>query len=211
MKIGVVCWDEGERLFKEANRVIINSSINLSDDLEFVVFWGGADIWTGFYNQVAVHTHSTYLSRRDHLEREIFRACLSRGIPMLGICRGAQFLCAMSGGELYQDVGHGHLGTHLIQTKEGPLRVTSTHHQMMSPQKVKHDLIGWCDNRCSTYYKEDEVDKPEVDYEIVYFPHTQALCIQGHPEYVKSSDPFFQYTHKLINQYLLTNKVVLCT
>lgn len=209
MKIGCVGWDDTERLFPNDTRVVITNPSDLTDDLDFVGFWGGEDIWTGFYNQQAVHTSSYHKSRRDQQEQEIFKACLAKGIPMLGICRGAQFLCAMSGGELYQDVGHGHLGQHEIQTKDGPLLVTSTHHQMMSPQKVDHDLIGWCDNRCNNYYKESLEDKPEVDYEIVYFPHTQALAIQGHPEYLSENDPFYKYTHQLIEEYLLPSKVTI--
>jgi gamma-glutamyl-gamma-aminobutyrate hydrolase PuuD len=209
MKIGCVGWDDAARLFRGDDRVVVNSPINVTADMVFGGFWGGEDIWPGFYGQTAIHTDSTTKSRRDFQEQEIYKACLAKGIPMLGICRGAQFLCAMSGGELYQDVGHGHSGSHEIQTKDGPLIVTSTHHQMMSPQKVKHDLIGWCDNRCNSYFKEELEEKPEVDYEIVYFPHTQALCIQGHPEYLSPSHAFYQYTHKLINQYLLTNKVTM--
>lgn len=174
-------------------------------DCDVAVFWGGEDIYTGLYGQKAMHTRAGFMSRRDFFEQAAFRFCVHNSIPMLGICRGSQFLCAMSGGELYQDVGHAHCsGDHLIKLKDGrEIKVTSTHHQMMSPQRTQHELIGWCNNLSSSYLKEEKVSPPPVDYEIVYFPQTRALCIQGHPEYTPDGSIFKEVTKELIDEYLI--------
>src|SRR3546814_14796091 len=63
---------------------------------------------------------------------ELFKTCYENGIPMLGVCRGAQFLNVMPGGKLYQDVDN-HVGDHPIydpQNKRVIPNVSSIHHQM---------------------------------------------------------------------------------
>lgn len=140
---------------------------------------------------------------RDARETGIFREALEMGIPMLGICRGSQFLTVMSGGELYQDIGNAHLGSHQVHTEDGKnFKVTSTHHQMMSPQKTNHKVIAYAKEPVLSYKKEQQVEPPKFDYEIVWYPDTKCLCIQGHPEYLRPDSEFSQYTFKLIKEYL---------
>lgn len=42
--------------------------------------------------------------RRDELEYALLSEALNRDVPLLGICRGAQFINAALGGSLYQDI-----------------------------------------------------------------------------------------------------------
>lgn len=46
-----------------------------------------------------------YDRARDELETRLLRNALSRGIPVLGICRGAQLLNVVLGGSLHQRIG----------------------------------------------------------------------------------------------------------
>lgn len=172
-------------------------------DIDYMILWGGEDIWPGIYNQKPSYTHAAHLSKRDQVEIQAARIAISKGIPILGICRGAQLMCAMSGGELFQHIGNNHCRNHSLHTQNQTLITTSTHHQMMDPRGVEHDLIAWVPNMCPDYYKESKVEPPPVDYEIVYFPKTKSLCIQGHPEYVEEKHEFKQYTKKLIDEYLV--------
>lgn len=173
------------------------------EPLDFLIFWGGTDVNPRLYNQRNVYSDKHPDVVRDQIESNLFREARERGIPMLGICRGSQFLCVMSGGELYQDIGHDHLGNHMINTYDGRrFEVTSTHHQMMSPQRTEHSVLGWA-KESHIYKKEGVVEKPKFDYEIVWFPRTKCLCVQGHPEYLPHDSEFSQYTDKLIKEYLL--------
>ena len=42
--------------------------------------------------------------RRDELEYALLSEALNRDVPLLGICRGAQFINAALGGSLYQGI-----------------------------------------------------------------------------------------------------------
>lgn len=42
--------------------------------------------------------------RRDHFESQLLDLAMSRHLPVLGICRGAQLLTVLAGGSLHQDI-----------------------------------------------------------------------------------------------------------
>ena len=100
---------------------------------QVLCFTGGADVSPSLYGEDK-HPRTSVNAIRDEEEVAIYKFALNRRIPMVGICRGAQFLHIMNGGSLYQDVdNHAIYGTHEaidILTQE-VVDVTSTHHQMM--------------------------------------------------------------------------------
>lgn len=192
---------------------------DLLDANGVLVIWGGADISPAIYNQTpGSHTHANDISSRDQLEINLIGQAIKMGMPMLGICRGAQLLCAMAGGTLVQDVT-GHYSNHEILTDNGRrIKATSLHHQMMFPWHTDHKLIAWTAPPISTHYygqqlasEEDEVvtfpetvDPDKREPEIVYFPRLKALAIQGHPEFIHNEKhEFVVYCRNLVNQYLL--------
>ncbi len=176
----------------------------MAGKVDALVIWGGADISPTIYGEpVEPGCGATaFLSHRDQIEVGVTDAAIKAGIPILGICRGAQLLCAMAGGKLYQDV-HGHFGDHEITTHEGESYVTSSvHHQMMNMENMKpedYQLLAW-----STKHRtkpSDGVDGEEP--EVVYFPKIKGLAIQGHPEFMSPDCDFVQYSRKLVKEYLL--------
>jgi hypothetical protein len=171
-----------------------------------VVIWGGADI------------SPSILSRRDALEVEIANEAIKLGIPIIGICRGAQLMCAKSGASLVQHVnGHAN-GYHGIVTHDGrKFNCPSLHHQMMFPwtrgdlPQIDYELIAWSDKQRSDFYygEPDEADDavlldPPLEPEIIWFPGTKSLCIQSHPEFIQSKEhPFVAYCLELVKKYVL--------
>lgn len=123
---------------------------------DLAVFTGGEDVTPSYYGAEAHPT--TYNNRvRDNSESKVSAFFLAREIPMVGICRGAQFLCVMNGGSLYQDVDrHAISGEHELSyvDEKGQARtyhVTSTHHQMQNPytnDDLMFELWGSAD-RCT--------------------------------------------------------------
>ncbi|NIZ07827.1 gamma-glutamyl-gamma-aminobutyrate hydrolase family protein [Pseudooceanicola sp. HF7] len=67
-----------------------------------IVIGGGDDISPGLYDMEIV-ARVTLDPARDRMEKAVIEAALDRGIPVLGICRGAQMLNIVQGGTLHQD------------------------------------------------------------------------------------------------------------
>ena len=190
-----------------------------------LILWGGGDISPSLYGQhPSTRTGALdSLSSKDEIEVRLATAAIKQGIPVIGICRGAQMMCALAGGKLIQDVD-GHLGNHKIVTDNGKiLTTTSLHHQMMYPWEVaNYHLIAWTHTNRSKEYIEgtsiktkeegdvvvgfpSRIDPMYYEPEIVYFPQVKALCIQGHPEFIMNEEhEFILYCKDLIKQYLLT-------
>lgn len=166
----------------------------LIEDADVVVFGGGKDIDPGFYNEKR-GPRTDRPNERDRQEKEDFnyvQKINSEGgdVKVLGICRGAQLICALSGGSLIQDVG-GHCGTHSVSTfDKKELQVNSIHHQMLFPynmEKRNYKILGWSTRNISSHYLNgwNKVKWLPVGFkelEVVYFPQTRALAIQSHPE-----------------------------
>ena len=174
-----------------------------------VMFGGGEDISPSLYNaKRSDFCHaSEQPSIRDTIEKRAFERAQEVGAKVFGICRGAQMVCALSGGTLYQDVT-GHAGRdHLIRTVVGAVyKTSSVHHQMMNPTGTKHKLIAWSDEKLSRHYVvDDKTTKKEVEVEpeIVFFPETNSLGVQGHPEFMPITSSFVRYNSQLIKEYLL--------
>ena len=127
-------------LFKEVTRW--DTNVELSDN-DVVLFGGGSDISPTIYNKICnpVTGATNKLSNRDEIEVEVFKQGSKAGSKFVGICRGAQLLCALSGGYLVQHVdNHASLEGHDILTNDGRvMNVSSSHHQMMVPFDVPHD------------------------------------------------------------------------
>src|SRR3990167_3250317 len=85
-----------------------------------LVIWGGEDISPKIYGQkpaIRWTSATAKLSIRDKLEIALANQAVKMRIPIIGICRGAQLMCALSGGSLIQHVsGHGKFSGHLIVT-----------------------------------------------------------------------------------------------
>ena len=121
----------------------------------------------------------------------MYRFCIGNNIPMVGICRGGQFLNVMSGGEMYQHVEK-HCGYHeIIDVDSGEtVLVSSTHHQMMKPSK-QGALIAYSNLQGSREWYEGSIFKKDIsdqDIEVVYYKHSNCLCFQPHPEFFRPEE-----------------------
>lgn len=69
-----------------------------------ILLTGGHDVGTDVYHQQAKETCGIPCSLRDKMESYILEQSLKDDKPVLGICRGIQFMNAYMGGDLYQDL-----------------------------------------------------------------------------------------------------------
>lgn len=74
----------------------------LLDGLDGLIICGGKDVDAARYGQEAHPLNDDPRPDRDALEDELLSAAIMRGMPFLGICRGAQILNVNRGGTLIQ-------------------------------------------------------------------------------------------------------------
>lgn len=196
-------FGEGQLLSKHGFGVTENI-----EEADLVVFTGGADISPAIYGEP---THGTTYPQapRDDEDRENFIRATSMGIPILGICRGAQLICALTGGSLWQNISN-HQGDHGITNKEtGEVLITnSVHHQAMRPSSEA--IIHWVSTHDCLGTRYDHVTKKFITEsvkevaEIITVPGIKAVAVQGHPEFDASSLRLLSFrtaVFKLVNEF----------
>lgn len=182
--------------------------------IDLVLFTGGEDVSPEMYGE-SVGRFTSFNKQRDDMELNIFN--LLKDCPKLGICRGGQFLTVMNGGKLIQHVeNHGQTHTTSLVSDENfsTINVSSSHHQMMYPynlNKEDYKIYGYSEYHRSTVYLNGDNENIEiplnfVECEIIHYPKTNSLCIQGHPEWLKHEDVFVLETIRLIKKTILTNE-----
>ncbi|CAN0158723.1 unnamed protein product [Chrysoparadoxa australica] len=90
-------WLAGARVVRRTAR----SDVDL-DRMDGVIIGGGDDISPELYGG-ALEMTARLDPDRDRMEHDIAVQALADGIPVLGICRGAQMLNIAAGGTLHQD------------------------------------------------------------------------------------------------------------
>lgn len=125
----------------------------------------------------------------------------------------AQFLFVQHGGQLVQDCNrHAIADTHEIINSTGDVfEITSTHHQMANWDTIDKDkavLVAKSKKKLSDYYRDSRgVITVSEEPEIIYYPETNSLGIQGHPEMMSPEYPVIDYLNLLIKKLLVGNEV----
>jgi putative glutamine amidotransferase len=126
---------------------------------------GGADVEPAVYGALPHPATEGTPPARDRQERQLFEAAMTRRLPVLGVCRGAQLMAAALGGALHQHLpellGHdGHrpepgvFGTTTVRTLPGSLtaRVLGAeakvprHHQGLGAIPSPLVATAWADD-----------------------------------------------------------------
>ena len=175
--------DVGDSLIE---RMLLEEGYEVVDYLreaDVFFFVGGADVNPELYDER--NTHSSVDNQHDEASTRLYYSDIYK--PRVGVCRGGQFLNAMSGHRLHQHVeNHAIGGTHpVLDTRSGLVyRCTSTHHQMM---RIDDVVQKWQEDTPSLVLATAEIegvghDEPQI--EAIWYPSTKSLCFQPHPEYV---------------------------
>lgn len=193
-------------LFNNYKLVLEPEALTQDDCL---VVWGGADISPSLYGKrKSKYGHGAFpgLSDRDNYEWTMMQRAKELGIPIIGICRGAQMLCALAGGHLIQHVDGHTGGDHHVLTVDGQtFPVSSVHHQMLYPWNVEHEMIAWSEAPRSTRYFDEDKDIGQVpcEPEFVYFPQVRGVAVQWHPEFMDDDVQATQYIRNFLQEKVL--------
>ena len=91
------------------------------------LFTGGQDVSTALYRETPLEGLVTTCEKRDIMEGIVLEKALKADKPILGICRGIQFINVALGGTLYQDIPSQH--------------PSETEHQQHAPYDIPvHDV-----------------------------------------------------------------------
>ncbi len=193
------------RVFEKWGEYTTNARmlVNNPEQIALVVFTGGSDVWPELYGENVGHfTH--FDMQRDLYEIECFKQALEHKIPMVGICRGSQFLCVQAGGKLCQDIRN-HGRHHTIRTHRGKsITCNSSHHQMQLPPDGA-EVLAVADPKISSgHYLNGDNDliEPAEEYEVIYYPNINAVGIQYHPEWLDYQQPCVIYAQEVVQEFL---------
>jgi putative glutamine amidotransferase len=156
--------------------------------VDALVLTGGLDVHADLYGHVAHPEADAPRRDRDAWELDLVRAALDRGLPVLGICRGAQVLNVALGGTLHQHLpeetgeethrrGAGVFATNRVEVTPGSrladvvgpeVDVACYHHQAVADLAPGLRVVA----RTSDGVVE-AVEMPAADF---------VLAVQWHPE-----------------------------
>lgn len=184
-----------------------------SVDKADIVFFSGSsyDVCPSLYGEKP-HSTVNWSTEVDTQNIQVFLECAYLGIPMVGICGGAQFLHVANHGKLFQHVdGHNNGRHEMYLTKEGYYieDISSCHHQSCMDNTNKGMVIvGECQESkakwstptlCHTGVFDDM-----LDIEAFWYPETACFGVQGHPEY-SGFDEYTAWFTNAIQDFILHN------
>ena len=182
----------------------LNHVDELCELFDGFIFTGGRpNVHPEEYGEEPTEAHGEFDRDRDRLVLPLIRACVDRGLPVLGICRGFQEFNVAFGGTLYPEIRDlpGRMnhrmppdGTieekfalrHDVKLEKGSaftrifgsdvVRTNTLHGQGIKEPGERIQIDGWADD-----------DTPEA-ISVKGAPGF-ALAVQWHPEYNAAEDP----------------------
>lgn len=166
-----------------------------------VILWGGTDINSNLYKQKPSKYAQHPDNQRDNYELLQIEYAKEKGLPVLGVCRGAQLLCVYNGGSLLQHTQPTRQNHAITTTDRFKFSsVVASHHQIMVP-KGTHEVLAWNPEPVKVWGQDDETTWEETcTPEVVWFPEHLHLAIQPHPEWCLKGDPWLVYINALLKE-----------
>lgn len=204
-------WFAPEELGNDIELIELSFQKDNTEDFEQCdgfVLTGGIDVVPEMYGGAEDYPHKpdTFLPERDQFELEIYSYSQLKRIPVLGICRGMQYVNILEGGKVFEDNGeeanHFHKKgaedkVHGINIKQNSLlysitglekgEVNSAHHQGINPNYLGDNLMvsAYSDTSDGIIEALEFQDKTNKAF---------MLGVQWHPERMreKESNPLSQ-------------------
>lgn len=173
---------------------VIKSAAELCDGL---LLTGGQDVSPDVYDRERLSCCGELCPARDKEEALLLDLFLKNDLPVLGICRGIQFLNAHLGGTLYQDLKTQYGDT--VEHRMSPPYDRSIHTVSLVKGTPLHNLLGTDEISVNSYHHQavKRLAKPLCEsalscdglIEGVFMPDKKFVwAIQWHPEFSYKKD-----------------------
>ena len=176
------------------------------DRIDGLLLSGGADIEPTLYGDVVKGFCGPIQVRRDAQEMVLLKGAFAKKMPILGICRGLQFMNVGFGGTMYQDLPTEKGIYHSINVAE---RNHPIHTVKFSGGMIR-DIMGVDELGTNSYHHQGLKDiaangtvtgmTADGNVEVVEFSggHPFTIGVQWHPEMMYDSP----YTKKLFDAFI---------
>lgn len=181
--------------------------IRLDDLLEvcdgFVLTGGRPNVHPEEYGEDATEAHGDFDRARDAIALPLVRACVERGQPVLGICRGFQEVNVAMGGSLYPEIRDlpGRMNHRMPPDGTLEEKFELRHDVTFTKGGVFHEVMGATKVRTNTLHGQGiKVPGPRIVVdgwadddtpEAIYVKGASGFClaVQWHPEWNAAGDP----------------------
>jgi putative glutamine amidotransferase len=176
----------------------------LLDVCDGFLFTGArANIHPEEYSEVATEAHGQFDRARDAVSLGLIRACVARGQPILGICRGFQEFNVAMGGSLHPEIRDlpGRMNHRMPSDGTIEEKFELRHKVRFTPGGVFHRLMGAQEVMTNTLHGQGikrpgprvviDGEAPDGTAEAIHVEGAPgfALAVQWHPEYRAAEDP----------------------
>ena len=181
--------------------VALDGLLELCDG--FLLTGGRPNVHPEEYGEEATAAHGEFDRARDRLVLALVRACLERGQPVLGICRGFQEVNVALGGSLYPEIRElpGRMNHRMPPDGTMEEKFELRHDVHFTEGGVFHRLMGAPEVMTNSLHGQG-IDQPGARIvldgwapdgtpEAIYVEGARgfALGVQWHPEYNAGIDP----------------------
>ena len=169
----------------------------------FLLTGGRPNVHPEEYGEAPTEAHGRFDRARDAVTLPLVRACVERGQPVLGICRGFQEMNVAFGGTLHPEIRDLPGRDNHRMPPDGTLeeKFALRHCVRFTSGGVFHRLMGACEVMTNTLHGQGVVTPggnividghaPDGTPEALYVEGARgfALAVQWHPEWNAANDP----------------------
>jgi putative glutamine amidotransferase len=181
--------------------VVVDELLNLCDG--FLLTGGRPNVHPSEYGEDETPAHGCFDRCRDAITLPLVRACVERGQPILGICRGFQEVNVAMGGTLHPEIRDlpGRMNHRMPPDGTLEEKFALRHPVRFSPGGVFHHLMGATEVMTNTLHGQGinrpgariviDGTAPDGTPEAIYVQGAPGftLSVQWHPEWNAAGDP----------------------
>lgn len=214
--IGITKPDKGYRVQNLALKLAIYLAGGNSIDLvvsenktditiDGLIITGGTDVHPSLYNGSDIKADYRYDQERDLFESAWIKKAIHQNIPILGICRGAQLINVVLGGNLYSNIREIFTGARYPNTilskvfyrKKTNINPNTHLYRVFNSTEVTiNSLHEQAIDELGENLKISSVENNDLVQAIEHKNHKYILGVQFHPElliYREDINSFFRY------------------